>query len=508
MSGTLAMERVETIIDLLDGVAERFSARAAIRHGNDEVSFEDMRDRVLATARGLEARGVTRGDRVMIFVPNEPAYLYAYFALLRLGAIAVPLNLALSTDESLSIARKVEPSMILATAATADKVSAIAPALSGAPPVLFVDGEAGEELRSSSGPVSELPPPPSPADIASCHFTSGTTGDPKGILLSHSNFISNVKSLQATRDWEPGEHVFGNPIPLFHGYSTTILMLFPLSIGATVVLFPGFSAARYLSLIQKGGVTTFGGVTSMFAMFNKVRRPERYDLSGCRYFICGGAPLPLSILETFEERFDTTICEGYGLIETSPVVTLNPFDKSRKPGSIGPAIRDVIVKLVDEEGNEVPPGASGELIVTGPNIMQGYFRDEERTREVIRDGWFYTGDIGRVDVDGFFTIEGRVKEMIIVAGENVYPQEIDQVLLEHSGIADAAAAGVPDPIRGERIKAFIVANAGAELTREGILAHCKEKLAAYKVPKEIEFVDTIPRNATGKILRRELVKEG
>jgi long-chain acyl-CoA synthetase len=448
---------------------------------------------------------------VVLFIPNQPEYFYAYFALLKMGAIAVPMNLALSLEESLAIVQHVEPSGLIASRAALDKVRLVLEKVGSIRQTIFVEpgiDPRGPDMATlmEDSPVEDPSFDLKPIDIASCHYTSGTTGRPKGILLSHGNFVSNVRSLQATRAWELGLHVFGCPLPLFHGYSTTILTLFPLSIGATVVLMPKFTAEGCLSAISEYEITFFGGVPAMYALFTKVRNPERFDLSRCCYWICGGAPLPLPVLEEFEAKFKAAIYEGYGLIETSPVVTLNPLDHRRKPGTVGPTVRGVVVKIIDEEGREVPQGETGEIIVTGPNIMQGYFRDPVRTAEVLKDGWFYTGDIGKVDEEGFYTILGRKKELIIVSGENVYPQEVDEALLQLEGIADAATVGIPDPVRGERVKAFVVRRAGCDLSKEEILDHCRAKLASYKVPKEIEFCDQIPRNATGKILRRELAQ--
>jgi long-chain acyl-CoA synthetase len=508
----MEMDKVTTVRDLIEYTGCRFPQLIAIRHGSDSISFHQLWDHVNRLSWSFHnICGIKKGDRVVIFIPNQPEYLYTYFALLRIGAIAVPMNLSLTPQENLVIVRNVEPSAIIASSMTLEKVHLILDKVPSVRITILVESGIDDrypnfESLLKEKPIMDTDIDLSERDIASCHYTSGTTGRPKGILLSHGNLISNVRSLQTTRDWELGHHVFGCPLPLFHGYSTTILTLFPLSIGATVVLMPRFTPEGCLSTIVDYGITFFGGVPSMYALFNKVKNPSRFDISRCQYWICGGAPLPMPVLQEFETRFKATLYEGYGLIETSPVVTLNPLDYRRKPGTIGVPVRDVVVKIIDDEGREVPPGETGEVIVQGPNIMQGYFRDTERTGEVIKNGWFYTGDLGKVDKDGFCSIVGRKKELIIVGGENVYPQEIDEVLLQLDGVADAAAVGIEDPVRGERVKAFIVRKDGDPLSKDMILDHCRERLASYKVPRELEFCDQIPRNATGKILRWKLAR--
>jgi long-chain acyl-CoA synthetase len=275
-----------------------------------------------------------------------------------------------------------------------------------------------------------------------------------------------------------------------------------LSIGATVVLIPKFTPDGCLATLAAERVTFFSGVPPMFSLFTKVREPERFGVSSCKYWISGAAAIPLAVQRRFKELFGTPLHQGYGLTETSSVLTWNL--KEEKPQSVGLPLRDVELEIVDDSGAEAPVGEVGEVVVRGPNVMQGYHRAPEATAAVLKDGWFFTGDLGRIDSDGDLTLIGRKKEMIIVAGENVSPEEIDEVLRSHEHVEDAAVVGVHDPLRGEAIKAFVVRKAGSEVESEDLLRYCRSKLARLKVPRHLAFVDAIPRNAAGKVLRRRL----
>jgi len=293
-------------------------------------------------------------------------------------------------------------------------------------------------------------------------------------------------------------------LPLFHSFGATVCMILPLLAGAEIVLQTAFAPLPVLEALEKQEVTVFAGVPAMFAVLTKCRTSREYDLRSLRACISGGAPLPLEVLSGFQERYGVVLVEGYGPTEASPVVSANPPQGVQKPGSVGLPILGVEVRIVDDAGQDLPTGEVGEIIVAGDNVMQGYWQDATATAEAIKDGWLYTGDLGKLDADGYLYIVDRKKDMIIVGGTNVYPREVEDVIARMPQVAEVAVVGRPDSVRGERVRAVIVPAEGIELSAEQVISHSRQHLAPFKVPRIVEFRESLPKSALGKVLKREL----
>jgi long-chain acyl-CoA synthetase len=360
--------------------------------------------------------------------------------------------------------------------------------------------------------LKKYPPqdPKIPVDfgsLASLQYTGGTTGVSKGVMLTHANLSQNVQQVNA---WFPGfnkgEIVQLGVLPIFHSFGLTCCMNICVWNAWTDVLIPRPEPQSIFEAIHKHRVNFFPAVPTMYVGVLNHPEVSRHDLTSIKGCFSGAAPLPVEVIRDFESKTGSQICEGYGLSETSPVVTTNPFGGKTKVGSIGLPMPDTDIKIVDlvEGTKEVPLGESGELIIKGPQVMSGYYKMPDETANTIRDGWLYTGDIGKMDEEGYFYIVDRKKDMIIAGGYNIYPREIDEVLFEHPKILEACAVGIPDPYRGETVKAFIVPKSGEKMTEEEVIKYCQEKLAKYKVPKMVEFMTALPKSGVGKVLRKEL----
>ncbi len=350
----------------------------------------------------------------------------------------------------------------------------------------------------------------SPLDTAVILYTSGTTGKPKGAELSHSNMVMNALVVRDLFKLQ-SDDIQLITLPLFHSFGQTCQMNTSVLVGNTMVLIPRFDPDAVLGSMEKEKVTIFCGVPTMYWALLNHKDAGKYDLkkiaANLRVGVSGGASMPLEVMKGFEERFNVPILEGYGLSETSPVATFNRLDRVRKPGSIGTPIWGVQVKVVDEHSNDLPPGEPGEIVIRGHNIMKSYYRKPEATAAAIRNGWFHSGDVGKMDEDGYFYIVDRVKDMIIRGGFNVYPRDVEEVLMTHPAISLVAVIGVPDEARGEEVKAYVVLKEGASATPEEIIAWSKKQMADYKYPRLVEIVDSLPMTATGKILKKELRKQ-
>lgn len=339
-------------------------------------------------------------------------------------------------------------------------------------------------------------------DIAIILYTSGTTGKPKGAMLTHKNLYSNAKDVSEYLKMNPDDKVV-TVLPMFHVFCLTVALNAPLLSGATLLIAPKFSPREIFDLVKEHQGSVFAGVPTMYNFLLQYPDGNPDDLKSLRLCISGGASLPVALLKNFEQKFKVVISEGYGLSEASPVTCFNPLDRPRKPGSIGTSILRVENKILNELGEEVPVGEVGELVVRGPNVMKGYYKMPEETAAAIRNGWLYTGDLARMDEDGYFYIVDRKKDLILVGGYNVYPREVEEVIYNHPDVVEVAVLGIPDPNLGESVKAFVVSKK-PELTTEQLLDYCSEHLAKYKIPSSIEFIDELPKNTTGKILRRAL----
>jgi long-chain acyl-CoA synthetase len=483
--------------------AERFPDRPAIRLGEAELTYAALDDLSARLATLLRDRGVEQGDRVGVMLPNVPQFPTAYYGVLRAGGVVVPMNVLLKRREIAFYLQDSGARLLLAWHGFAEE------AREGA-------AEAGAELievepASFAETLRGLEPTPGVADTseedtAVILYTSGTTGTPKGAELTHANLDRNADvCARTTCEIGEGDIVLG-ALPLFHSFGQTVAMNASLRVGACLTLVPKFDPGDALETMQRDRVTHFYGVPTMFGAL--LHHPEcgSFDTSSLRTCITGGASMPVEVLRGFEDSFGAIVLEGYGLSETSPVASNNHPNRERKPGSIGTPIEGVEMQVVDEDDNPVPEGEVGEIVIRGHNIMKGYWQRPDATEDVMRGGWFHTGDMARVDEEGYFYIVDRKKDLIIRGGYNVYPREVEEVLYEHPKIREAAVVGVPHDEWGEEVGAAVVLHEGEQLSADEVSAYVKERIAAYKYPRVVWFVDDLPKGPTGKILKREIEK--
>jgi long-chain acyl-CoA synthetase len=474
---------------------------AALRCEGVTTHYEDLRDDAGRFASYLIDEGLQPGDRFGIMLPNRPEFAVVFYGVLYAGGVVVPMNPLQSSREvefflSNTGAKKLFHAPQCASAATAGALAA------DAEPVA-IDAESLVSLISGFTPQPR-PVPRSGDDTAVILHTSGTTGVPKGAELTHDNLVRNQSATaRSLLNLGPDDVVMGC-LPLFHAFGMTCGLVSAISTGATLALLPRFDPAQTLGLIATERVTVFEGVPTMYAAMLGAADIYDVDVSSLRVCISGGAAMPVEVLRRFEERFDCIILEGYGLSETSPAACFNHPNAVRKVGSIGTPITGVEMRVVDETGYPVPAETSGEVQIRGHNIMKGYWQLPEATAASIVDGWFSTGDIGRMDSDGYFYIVDRKKDLIIRGGYNVYPREIEEVLYEHPAVAEVAVVGIPHESLGEEVGAAVALADGEAATAKELQAFVKERVAAYKYPRHIWFVDALPKGPTGKILRRNI----
>ena len=472
-------------------------------------SYEEFMAAVNRAALMLASHGVGRGDAVSLLMPNSPEYIIAYFACWKLGAIAGPINSLLKTREISYVISDSETRALLVHSEFLPTIGTFRKELPGLRAVIAFDDEAAatEEFRADPGGDTSL------SDIdrdseAIIIYTSGTTGKPKGCLLTHGNLIANARQITRWLGFTKADRLL-TIMPLFHMNAVSVTTMAALYAGGSTVVSPKFSASRFWQIISDYQITSFGSVATMLSMLLTTYPdgvPKGLTTDQLRFAMCGSAPVPAEVMKRFEETFNCLVIEGYGLSESTCRSTFNPPDERRRPGSCGKPIGNEM-KIVDEQDDEVANGELGEIVLRGENILKGYYRNPEATAAAFRNDWFHTGDIGYRDDDGFFYIVDRKSDMIIRGGENIYPREIDEVLYQHPAVAAAATIGVPDQLYGEEVAAFIVFKEGREATEEEIIAFCRARLADYKCPKTVRFVEEIPKGPTGKLLKRELANK-
>jgi long-chain acyl-CoA synthetase len=463
-------------------------------------------------ASSLKAAGLEKGDRVGLMLPNVPQFPMAYFGILKAGGVVVPMNVLLKAPEVKFYMGDSDARYLIVWEDFAGE------ALKGIADLkdvtTFVAQKPGSaELPDGTQSFMELMAGDPRFDIEATQgddtavilYTSGTTGKPKGAELTHLNLFMNAHMVS---------HVFGSGpddvtlavLPMFHSFGQSSVMNVAVHVGSTLTLVPRFEAAKVLEVIQRDRVTVFPGVPTMFFALLHYPEADKYDLTSLRIAVSGGAAIPGEVIQAFEKRFKSIILEGYGLSETSPTATFNFSAEERKVLSIGKPIFGVSIKIFDDQDKELPPGKDnvGELVIRGHNVMKGYWKKPEATAEAFKGGWFHTGDLGYVDEQGYFFIVDRKKEMIIRGGFNVYPREIEEVIYAHPAVAEAAIIGIPDERLGEEVKAVVALKPGATASEADIIEFVKERVAAYKYPRTVQFVDSLPKGATGKILKKEL----
>jgi long-chain acyl-CoA synthetase len=525
---------------LLRRTAKAHGDWPAVRLFGKPIAYRDLDVLADRFAAGLRRIGVRPGDRVSLLLPNTPHFIVAFFGVLRAGGIVVPTNpiytpreleaiwkdagveTAITLDMFWPNLAKVKPKTSIHRVVVCDAAEFLRTPLRQLYPIkkrkdlkkaghwpLIIPPEPWihrfAELVETPKDASEATP--APDDVAVLQYTGGTTGTPKGAMLTHRNLVANAMQTAA---WLPArgpgpERVLG-AIPLFHVYGLTAVMLFSILSGNEMILYPNpRETDAILKLIHRAKPSLFPGVPTMYIAILRNPRLSKYDLRSIRACISGAAPLPNEVRKQFEAATGGRLVEGYGLTEASPVTHCNPIDGLVKE-CIGIPFPDTDARLVDpgDPTKEAPPGGPGELAIRGPQVMKGYWNQPEETALVLRDGWLLTGDLATMDADGYFAIVDRKKDLILCSGYNVYPREVEEVLFMHPAVAEAAAIGIPDPYRGETVKAFVVLKTGATATEADIIAFCKERLAAFKVPKAIEFTKDLPKSLVGKVLRREL----
>jgi long-chain acyl-CoA synthetase len=528
--------------ELLDDAAETYPRSTATIFFNAKRSYASLLRDAKRFSAGLRSLGVKAGDRVAIDLPNCPQFVIAYFGALRIGAIVVPCNplytppelrhqLADAGAETIVVLSRVYPAVKAAREGTRIRNVIVTNIKEEMPPVLRTlftfakekkDGHrqafAGDPGAIAFQKVLGLKGDDSaatvdPDSVAVLQYTGGTTGTSKGAMLSHRALVANALQCKA---WfgpalKDGEDAVMAVMPLFHIYGLTTVLNFAIQSGAAVVLEPALDLEHVLKDTQTHRPRLFHGAPRIYNAINNSPLATKYDLRSIRACISGSAPLLLETAKRFRELTGANLVEGYGLTEASPVTHCNPvLDPAKnRIGTIGLPFPDTECRLVDIETGErdVAPGEPGELLIRGPQLMDGYYNKPEETAQTLRDGWLHTGDIATVDADGYVAIVDRKKEMIIVSGYNVYPREVEEVLAKHPAVLEGAAIGVPHPIKGEEVKAFVVMKPGQTATADELIAFCREQLAPFKVPKAIEFRDALPKTLIGKVLRRQLAEE-
>jgi len=472
-------------------------------------SYTQFEQAVTRAARLMQSHGVAIGDVVSLLMPNSAEYIIAYFACWQLGALAGPVNSLLKEEEISFVMNNSAAKTILIHSEFRPRLENIRNDLPHLKSVIGFDDEALATRDFANASSTDL-------SLSNIHlddeaiiiYTSGTTGKPKGCLLTHGNLIANARQISEWLQFTKDDRLL-SIMPLFHMNAVSVTTLSALYAGGSTVVSPRFSASRFWQIISDYEITSFGSVATMLSMLLSTYPygvPAGLKTDQLRFAMCGSAPVPAEVMQRFEETFNCLVIEGYGLSESTCRSTFNPPDKRRRAGSCGVAIGNEM-RVVDDEDNEVPDGELGEIVMRGENILKGYYRNEAATATAFRNGWFHTGDLGYRDPDGFFYIVDRKSDMIIRGGENIYPREIDEVLYQHPAVAAAATIGVPDPLYGEDVAAFVVLKEGKAVSEDELISYCRERLADYKSPKTIRIVQSIPKGPTGKLLKRELATQ-
>jgi long-chain acyl-CoA synthetase len=477
-----------------------FGEYAALAFEGREITNVEQQRAANRLAHALRRQGVTPGDRVVVLLPNCPEVLQAYAGILKVGAVIVPVVFLLNPAEVRHILEHSGARVLV----TAPELAAKAEGWGG--PTILVGGDgpgvlAWDEVIAREPDAFETVDR-APGDLAVILYTAGTTGQPKGVALSHRNLLANAQSAASLFELDRQRWALA-VLPLSHSYGLTLANTAAI-LGTRAVLLRWFNPEGVLSTIQQYRVQQMAGVPTMFAYLLHYPEAGRFDTSSMCLWGSGAAPLPVELVEPFERKFGGRLLEGYGLTEAAPVVSAHRYSGERRLGSVGQPIPGVQVAILDDDDRALPPGEVGEVGVRGDNVMLGYYRMPDETARVLRGGWLHTGDVGRLDAEGYLWIVERKKDLIIRGGFNVYPREVEEVLYAHPGVAEAAAVGMPDPLMGEEVCAFVVLRRGAEATAGELIAFCQERLAKFKCPHQVRFVDTLPKSPIGKILRKEL----
>jgi long-chain acyl-CoA synthetase len=489
----------QNLASILTETASKHGDRIALKLDETELSYAQLEEASARAAGLLGTKGIEPGDRVALMLPNVPYFAILYFGILRAGAVVVPLNPRYGASE---VAYHVEDSgakLLFAWHQFAD--AAKKGAAEANVEMIAVEPGKFEEVLGDAEADSSVADR-GRDDAAVILYTSGTTGKPKGAVLTHGNVAKSTSVATTLVEMSEDDVILG-ALPFFHVFGQACALNGATKLGACVSLIPKFDPKATLEAIQRDGVTIFEGVPTMYSAVLNFDERDDYDTSSLRVGIAGGQAMPVEVMEKFDKAFGLEVLEGYGLSETCAVGTFN-YPGERKPGSIGKPVEGIKVKIVDDDRNEVPQGEIGEIAIKGANVMREYWNKRKETEEELRDGWFHTGDMGHIDEDGYVFIDDRKKDMIIRGGENVYPREIEEVLYQHDGIEEVAVIGVEHERLGEEVAAAVVLKKKDSVSADDLRDFAKDKLAKYKVPTKIWFMDELPKGPTGKILKREI----
>ena len=493
--------------------ASRYPDLTAISFAGENTSYLELDTAANKIANKLRGMGIGKGDRVAVYCINSPFFAAAYFGILKAGATVVTVNLLLHYSEVEYVLKDSGASAVIFYEMFAPNMAAIRDNLPDLRELIVVgqtDQVAAvsytEIMKSMPGDPVEVDVDPA-EDVAAILYTSGTTGNPKGAMLTHRNLLSNSGSVAYSLGIGPNE-ILLTVLPMFHSFAMTCCLITPIRQGSQIVALPKFDPVLVADTVKATQSTLFFGVPSMYIVLLQLPEEKTGHLKSLKYALSGGAAMPQEVMARFEERFGFAVYEGDGPTECSPVTSVNPIGGIRKPGSIGLPIRDVEMKIVDLHGGELPENQIGEIVVRGPNVMKGYFNLPKDTEESFFGEWFRTGDMGMKDEDGYFYIVDRIKDMIIVNGINVYPRHVEEVIYTHPAVAEAAVIGVPHRRSGETVKAYVVLKPGEEATGAEIRKFCLQHLGNFEVPRTVVITDKLPKSSTGKILKRELRKDG
>ena len=499
----------ENLRQLVELYQEEQAEKTCVFWRDEEITYRQLNERTNRVANGLKALGIKKGDVVSVYLPNCPDYFYVWFGIAKLGAVFGPINALFKGDEVRHVLSDSGAVAVVTSEVLLDTIRAARGSCPALQHIICLEGEA--EGASAYTDLLQYPSELEAVDIArndlaAIVYTSGTTGKPKGAMLSHWNYVWDTLAAAESAGMPPGEGRLGLILPLFHA-NAQVTSLTQFLTGGSVAIWERFSPSDFWENVDRYQPKSFSAVPTILSILLASPKKEGLDLSSLAFVICGAAPLPVDVMQRFEDAFHLIIREGYGLTEGTCVSSLNPYWGVRKPGSIGLPLPGQPMRIVDDDMNELAAGEYGEIVVKGPNVMQGYYNNPEATAETIVEGWLRTGDMGYVDEDGYFFIVDRKKDMIIRGGENIYPREIEEVLFTHPQIAEATVIAKPDPVWGEDVLAIIVPVAGATLSADDVVAYCRERLADYKLPREVLFRQDLPKTLTGKVQKKQLRDE-
>ncbi|HVL65270.1 MAG TPA: long-chain fatty acid--CoA ligase [Actinomycetota bacterium] len=489
------------LAQLLADAARRTPEKDALRvPGGERYTYRQLAEEAARVASFLRRSGVAAGDRVALAMPNVPRFASAYFGILGAGAAAVPLNAMLTEFEAGAILEDAGVAAVVGAGGPGRVAAAAAAGVGVGGPVVVDD--AG---WANIGADAEAPVEREEGDLAVLAYTSGTTGAPKGVMLTHGNLLANLRQqMDVPEDRVREDDVVLMALPLFHIFGLNVMLGLTVMNGATGVLLERFDPVPALRAVQEEGVTVLFGAPPMYVSWVRTPGVEQYDLSRVRLAVSGAAPLPPDVVRSFAEITGVDLYEGYGLTETAPALTSNRMGPRPRPGSVGKPLPGVELRVVGDDMEDVEVGDPGEVVVRGPNVFAGYWKRPDETERAFTDGWFHTGDIGVIDEEGYLFLVDRKRDLIIVSGFNVYPSEVEDALVAHPAVAEAAVVGVPHPYTGEAVRAYVTLADGADASEEGLLADVRTRLARFKCPESIEIVDDLPHLLTGKVLRRAL----